>query len=134
MRVLIFLAMLASSAANAATWVAIHKFDEQGFRLSIDTDSITQEGVLRKAWVRWEYIKPQLLPRSSTEEPELYFVETLELSYYHCQQRKSALSRIIHRGSDGKAVSNLARTTEELKYSEEAPDSLGEMMLEAVCG
>jgi len=133
MRIPVILAMLACSSANAATWVVIEPFGDQGFQISIDTDGIAQEGELRKAWVKWEYTEPRLLPRASTQEPERYFVETLEMSYYHCQKRKSALVRIIHRGSDGKIVSNLTRTTEELKYAEEAPDSLGEIMLEAAC-
>jgi len=131
MRLLIILALLASSSANAKDWVVIH--DAPDFLLSMDSEEISQDGNLRKGWIMWEYAEPRLMPRASPQDPERYFVRVWELTSFNCQERKAATVEVIHWAKHSRIL-NRAERDATGNYTEVVPESLGAFILESVCG
>jgi TonB family protein len=130
--VVALVAVSLSASAIAATWVEVAALEDDGSVMSVDTAGIAREDGFLKAWFKSTYKKPQSIPRhaSKVDPKQVDFDESLELDYFNCTSRTMAGKQWIYR-SKGKPV---ASYEDYPHYSDVAPETVGESMLEFVCG
>jgi hypothetical protein len=132
---LISLMLVVSQSAPAADWVHVGLLDADGSKLEIDASSVAKVGNKRKAWSRWTYVNPEKVPSQlvQNESSRTFYTVSLVLSFYNCAERTMADKQGIYRDSKGDVIAQFTNG-EFLQYSEVAPETVGELMLEYVCG
>ena len=113
--------------------------DKDFSTLSVDTKSIARAKdplgrSLRKGWFKSEYVKPQPVPdafRAAAKKPN--YNNSLTMYYIDCEERSSSMMQIILHDADGNVVASWTDHNPNPVFSDVAPETLGETMLDAVC-
>lgn len=120
------ISILFSSNLQAANWAYV--LSTESTPVYIDTSSISIKGKYRKAWFYWEYSQPQKQNSYSQDEYDV----SKRLFFFHCAERTMATAQSIQ-SLKGKPVNAHATQFPEMEFSEVAPESIGEVMLNKVC-
>jgi TonB family protein len=131
----ITLLLLMASNVHAESWVELTKLKPKGTVLFIDMASIERGDPLRKA--RFKTVYPADRPigdayRRVAPDLRLYRWE-LSLGHFNCAERTIAVSQSTLYGADDKEVGSLQADESALKLSAVAPQSIGGLLLQAVC-
>jgi hypothetical protein len=124
--------LLASSLASAAPdrWVEVAAGDN--VTVFLDTQSIRRTGSKVKVWLRWVHEKPREVKGSF---PVKTFLSSKSLEVYNCAERTAATLQSIKyaEAGGGEVVESLTGSDTPNQYSELAPETIGEGVLEFVC-
>lgn len=127
--------LLMATTAHAENWVQIANLDSKGGVLFVDIESIDRGSEPRKA--RFKSVYPTDRPivdgyRDVRPGVRSYRWES-SLGHFNCAQRTIAVSQSILHGADGQVLGNIDIDPGALKFREVAPQSIGGLMLQAVC-
>lgn len=126
-----FVALCAPIAgALASNWVTVSRSDT-GTLIEVDLDSIRSSGGKVKAWTRWSHNTPQEVKHSY---PPKTYTSSKDLAVYNCYERSSAVIQSTSYSQSGEVVDSRSGADVPSAYSEVVPDSVGESILDAVCG
>lgn len=108
-------------------WVDV--YTDKQTDIYLDSCSIVQVGKYKKAWLRWVFADTS---ETSTSKE---YDETKQLTYFDCALRSSAYVNIIYYSpdSDSKVVDSWNIQFKSSDLVDAAPDTLGEIVLDAVC-
>jgi TonB family protein len=135
MRKVLIALLLVASTANAANWVPIGELDSKGGVLLLDTTRIDRVNELRKAWFKYVYQADQAIPGGypKTNSAAKSYRKDLRLMYFKCTERKVGLSQSTLRSATEAVVGDMDYSQYGVAYREVPPESLAELMLNAVC-
>jgi TonB family protein len=136
MRHVLIALLLMASKAHAENWLQVANLDSNGGVLSIDTASVDRGGELQKAWFKSVYTADRPIGsgyRGVAPDARSYRWESI-LGHFNCAARTIAVSQSILHGADDQVVGTVDVDQSALKFREVAPQSIGGLMLEAVCG
>jgi hypothetical protein len=123
------------SVSDAADWHQISVMPDGG-SVEIDRSSLAKgPGGTKKAWFRWIYGKSQRLPSAIPKsDPNVYYYsQGLTLELFNCAERTSATTQSIYRNGEGGHIGSYSLAPHEATWSEVAPETVGETMLNYVC-
>lgn len=128
--IFILTAILTSPFASASDWEVV-SIGSNTFA-SVDKESIRFQGSTAKIWVKWVYTDPQEVKGSY---PEKTYLLSKDLELYKCTDRTSStIQSIRYSTADGGEVVDTFQINERLAFfSEIAPDTMGETILQWVC-
>jgi len=128
--------LLVASTANAANWVRVADLDSKGSVVFVDTVGIAQVDGLRKAWFKDAYTSDQPIPNgiAKARSDVRFYRRSLSLNFFNCAERKIATGQVILHSADDQVVGTFAVEQFLLTYQEVPPETIGETMLETVCG
>lgn len=118
------------AGALASNWVTVSQ-SGTGATIEVDLDSIRSSGGRVKAWTRWSYTTPQEVKHSY---PPKTYTSSKDLVVYNCYERSSATIQSTSYSQNGEVVDSRSVADVPSAYSEVVPDSVGESILDAVCG
>ena len=132
-RPLLLVLLLFLSFANpsyAANWVDAGGNDS--ISVYVDTQSLRRSGAKVKVWTKWVYAKPWEVKGSY---PAKTYQSSKQLSVYHCEERTTVTLQITrYVDSETAEVADDASGADMAsRYSEVAPDTIGESLLEFAC-
>jgi carbonic anhydrase len=123
----LFLFLLAAySSSEAATWVSLGKSVDS--KLSLDKDSVIEEGKYKKSWVKVEYQTPQKNPDSVDKVYNMARV----LWYFDCAAQKSATTQVFQYLNQ-ELVYSAAVDVKNAAFQEPQPDSDVEIAMRYTC-
>lgn len=120
----------------AADWRTIASTDADGSYLTIDYASKVQATPqLRKAWFKWTYKKKQRIPSGipKSDSSVLFYDESVQLSYFNCEERTMTTLQVIFRDAAGDVVASVTGSLGAAQWTEVAPETNGELMLGEAC-
>lgn len=125
-----FLLSTISLTAEASMWFV---FSQQGkSTFLVDTMSIAKRGKFMKAWFRTDYVVSQTMETY----PFKHYQSVMDLYYFNCAERTFATGEeIVYSGASGAGdvVGGYSYPVDKLQFSDAAPDSVAEAMLNYVC-
>jgi TonB family protein len=122
-------------SAHAETWLQVAELDKKGSVLLLETTGIDRTTDLRKASFKSVYTVDRPIPGGFHDVPagvETYRWE-LHQGQFDCKERTLAVSLSTLHGADDKVVSTREIAQADLKFSDVPPQSVGGLMLKAVC-
>jgi hypothetical protein len=121
---------LLSFSTLASDWEAVSAGDD--VIAYVDKESIRFIGSTAKIWVKWEYTDPQEVKYSY---PKKTYTTSKNLELYKCLDRTSAAIQAIRYSdnSAGEVVDTITIKEANAEFSEVAPDTMGESILQWVC-
>ncbi|MCA1322555.1 surface-adhesin E family protein [Herbaspirillum sp. alder98] len=127
----LFGALLAAAPAHAENWQSLGGSDTS--ELLMDTDSIVESGGIREAWSMWNF-KEARENKGDAGFPTLKSYK--DLHQYNCKAGSIKLVReIIFADNDGRGDKrDHSDALKGMDFSKPKPLSVGEAMLQAVCG
>lgn len=133
--ILVIAAYVQCASASAAEWEHIATIDSGGGTVSIDVTSIASgDSGYKKAWFKWIYAKPRPVGIAMDGNKAPMFQESLTLDLFNCRERKYGEMQAIYRDPNGEVVGSFSKQhAYQANWSEVAPETIGEMMLERVC-
>lgn len=132
--IVVAVASFGSVPAAASDWQYLADVGTDGSSLIFDAQSKAVSGAYKKAWFKWIYAKDMPLADNVKSDPAAFFYKTsLDLSYFNCAERSSVTTQAIYYDKDGKVVGGFTLQVKDARWSEVAPDTLGETMLNTVC-
>ena len=133
MRTSFFLALaisVVSLPAHAANWVDVAGNDE--VTVFVDTESIRRVGNRVRTWLKWKWAKPQAVPGSY---PSKTYQSEKQLQVSDCKDRTLAIAQGIRYAApdDGDVVDSYTIEEKAWKFSEAAPETIGETLIRFAC-
>lgn len=128
---LFIIALLAlPTIAHSAKWVSVGGNDE--VTVYVDTDSMRRVGTKAKTWLKWDWTKPQELPGTSLSKT-YQFEKQLQIS--DCRDLTLAIAQgIRYADREGnEVVDSYAVDGKAWKFSEPAPETIGESLVKFAC-
>jgi hypothetical protein len=116
--------------AMAANWVEVAGSDS--VTVSVDKDSMRKVGTKVKTWLKWEWTKPQDV--SNTYPSKTYKTEK-QLQVSDCANGTLAIAQGIQYSTDsnGEVVNSYTFDERAWRFSEAAPETIGESILRFAC-
>ena len=116
--------------ARAANWVEVGGSDE--VTVFVDTDSIRRNGTRVKTWLKWKWQKPQDVPGAN---PVRTYQFEKQLQVSDCKNGTLAIVQGIRYAGpdDGDAVDSYTIEERGWKFSEAAPETIGESLVKFAC-
>jgi hypothetical protein len=124
MKLVLIIALTLSTPALAAEWKLIGT--EGDATIYVDRKGFHQEGNLLKAWIRYDYAKPE-----NADTQVRPYTRRHELRYFSCSGREWGLTKAITYTADGQVAHTETDPTPRL--ADVIPDSLAEFVLDFVC-
>ena len=130
------LVVLLSTSVSAAEWLKVADLGADGSLIAVDRSGIARTNKVRKAWFKSTYKKPQRIPDGvpKADPNEFYYSESIALYYFICTERMTGSTQAIYRDAAGKVVATYEDRNPFPHYSDVAPETIGEMMLNVACG
>jgi len=119
---------LVTGTAAASDWQTVYSDDEVS--LTMDVASLVRDGPIVRAWLRTVYAKPKDLAGGQKAS------STRSRQFFDCKNRRSAIKQItIFADPYGAKVLQASPDIADvlLEWSDDAPDSVGEVQLEFAC-
>ena len=115
---------------RAANWVDVAGNDEVA--VFVDTESIRKGGTRVKAWLKWKWQKPQDVPGAY---PAKTYQSEKQLQVSDCKNGTIAIAQgVRYAGPDGgDVVDSYTIAERDGKFSEAAPETIGESLIKFVC-
>jgi len=131
--VLLLFALPASQVVLASDWTPIPGATSQGDEVLVDTASITDSVLGRKAWIKYRFAKPQKIDAAIDKKAGgKEYRESITLSRFDCDQRTMTPMQIDLRDANGKVVSTGDYQALRVKV-DVPPDTIAEAILNFVC-
>jgi hypothetical protein len=124
MKLVLIIALVLSTPALAAEWKLIGT--EGDATIYVDRKGFHQEGSLLKAWIRYDYAKPE-----NADAQIRPYTRRHELRYFSCSGREWGLTKAITYTADGQVAHT--ETDPSPKLADVIPDSLAEIVLDFIC-
>ncbi len=124
------LCLVCAGAAHAENWQSIGGTDQA--ELSMDVDSIKESKGIREAWSMWNFKAAR--PNNDSNFPSLKSYR--DMHQYNCKEQSLKLTReIIFAENDGKGAKlDHSDALKSMQFVKPAPNSVGDAMLQLVCG
>ena len=115
---------------HAANWIDVGGNDE--VTVYVDTDSIRRNGSRVKTWLKWNWQNPQNIP--STYPIKTYLSEK-QLQVSDCKNGTLAIAQGIRYAAldDTDLVDSYTVEERAWKFSEAAPETIGESLIKFAC-
>jgi len=122
--------LLCAGAAHAQNWQSVGGSDQA--ELSMDVDSIKESKGIREAWSMWNFKEAR--PNNDSGFPSLKSYQ--DMHQYNCKDQTLKLTReVIFADNDGKgAKRDHSDALKSMQFTKPAPNSVGDAMLQLVCG
>ena len=116
--------------ARAANWVEVAGNDS--VTVSVDKDSMRKVGTKLRTWLKWEWVKPQEVP--NTYPSKTYKTEK-QLQVSDCANGTLAIAQGVQYSTDsnGEVVNSYNFDERAWRFSEAAPETIGESILLFAC-
>ena len=116
--------------ASAANWVEIGGND--AVSVKVDKDSMRRIGSRVKTWLKWEWTNQQEV--DGTYPKKTYKIEK-QLQISDCTNRTLAVAQGIQYATDesGDIVNSYTVNEKQWRFSEAAPETIGETILQFAC-
>ena len=116
--------------ASATNWVEIGGND--AVTVKVDKDSMRRIGNRVKTWLKWEWAKPQDV--EGTYPTKTYKVEK-QLQISDCTNGTLAIAQGIQYAADdsGDVANSYIINEKQWRFSEAAPETIGESILQFAC-
>ena len=111
-----------AAPAQASRW--IESASGKNATVFYDADTVQRSGSYLVAWEKWEN-KPNPTRKEAVNKAQ---------KEYDCAGRRSRLINSVNYREDGTVISSFTWEPYEQTWTAATPDSIGEAMLEAVCG
>ena len=121
-----------AALAHGATWEWVASLDDKGSYLVVDSESLAKAGPHQKAWFRWVYTNWQPVSVAPAESDRRFYV-MLELVYFNCSEHTAASTQAIYQDLNGRVVSSWDAPLERVRWTEVAPETIGEAQFKAAC-
>ena len=117
-------------AAHAEQWQEIGATDQAS--LSMDVDSIKESKGIREAWSMWNFKEAR--PNNDNAFPALKSYQ--DMHQYNCKDQTLKLTReVIFADNNGKgAKRDHSEALKNMSFAKPAPGSVGDAMVQLVCG
>lgn len=125
-------ALLAAHSAQASDWAFVTANGDGSLTVYVDRSSPRQQAQWVKAWARREYRAGGTSPIASKP-----FKSALDLTYYDCMSHRTAIKSVRYYrepGAEGGVVDSFSNEDFSLNFTDPPPDSMGESILNFVCG
>lgn len=124
------LTLIISANANAANWVEIAGND--AVVVSVDTDSLRRTGAKVKSWLQWQWSRPIDVPNTY---PVKYYKLEKQLQVSDCKVNTLAIAQGVRYAdlSGSEIVDSYTIEEKFWKFSEPAPETIGESIIKYVC-
>ena len=115
---------------RAANWVDVAGNDE--VTVFVDTESARKSGTRVKTWLKWQWQKPQDVPGAY---PAKTYQSEKQLQVSDCKNGTLAIAQGIRYAGpdDGDVVHSYTIEERAWKFSEAAPETIGETLLKFAC-
>ena len=119
-----------STLATSATWVVVG--DNDSVVVFVDKDSIRRNGSRVKSWLKWQWTQPAEIPNSY---PTKKYQSEKQLQVSDCANNTLAIAQgIMYSDATGDEVVESYTIAERAwKFSEAAPETIGESIIKFVC-
>ena len=127
---LILIGSMIFSYAAASDWFLIAKGNDS--IVFVDKSSISSKDKYLKAWLIWDYTGPKKMEYYPYKE----YRSTKSLYYLDCSSNSIAISQSVNYLGNfgaGESVDSYSQDISKLKFSDVAPDTIGETILKYVC-
>jgi hypothetical protein len=116
--------------AMAANWVEVAGSDS--VTVSVDKDSMRKVGTKVKTWLKWEWVKPQDVPNMY---PSKTYKTEKQLQVSDCANGTLAIAQGVQYSTDGngEVVNSYTFDERAWRFSEAAPETIGESILRFAC-
>jgi hypothetical protein len=116
--------------ARAANWVDVAGNDE--VTVLVDTESVRKSGTRVKTWLKWKWQKPQDVPSAY---PVKTYQSEKQLQVSDCKNGTLAIAQGIRYAGpdDGDVVDSYTIEERAWKFSEAAPETIGETLIKFAC-
>lgn len=121
---LLFFAM--TGASHAAQWVKLQ--ENKTAKLMLDKQSILQQGLLKRAWIKIEF----KAPRPSAQMPDKDYNTAKLLWFFDCTAQKSATTQVLQYLS-GELVYSAGTEAKNVEFTEPVPESDVDVAMRYVC-
>lgn len=131
MKKFLILAIAYCGVAHASDWRPLTKTDRM--EVYIDVSSISHLDKFTKAWIEYSYPSEQA-PGWYSNFKKYRSVKSLE--YFACPERTSSTVQQVYYSEPmgaGDSVGSFTKPLSQAAFSEAAPDTIGEHMLNYVC-
>lgn len=122
---------LSSSSPDSELWKFVISNEKKTLDIYITKRASLVEGKFQKTWFLWSYSKPRLLVNGTS------FQSSKHLLLFDCISKRSAIRQAIYSNgtiAEGDAVRSISMSDGELEFDDAPPGSLGEAILDQVCG
>lgn len=115
---------------RAANWVDVGGSDE--VTVFVDTESIRRNGTRVKTWLKWKWQNPQVVPGAY---PAKTYQSEKQLQVSDCKNGSLAIAQGIRYSDpdDGDVVDSYSIEERAWKFSEAAPETIGESLIKFAC-
>ncbi len=115
---------------RAANWVDVAGNDE--VTVFVDTESVRKNGTRVKTWLKWKWQKPQDVPGAY---PLRTYQSEKQLQVSDCRNGTLAIAQGIRYAGpdDGDVVDSYTIEERGWKFSEAAPETIGETLVKFAC-
>lgn len=115
---------------GAATWVEVG--GNESVTVLVDKDSLRRNGSKVKSWLKWEWVKPVEIP--NVFPVKLYLLER-QLQVSDCQSNLLAIAQGIRYAdaTGNEVVDSYTLEEKQWRFTEAAPETLGESIIKFVC-
>lgn len=130
-RLFIGVAVLAAGPVIAANWMFVGGNDEN--EMYLDIASVRPQGKYMKAWSHWKAKTDQF----TTTYPPLRYRSAKSLDLYDCQERRlGGIQEVLYEDMEGvgKIAHQSSWADSQAQFRDPIPGSLGETLLNTVCG
>lgn len=121
---LLFCAM--TSVSHAAQWVKLQ--DNKSAKLMLDKQSILQQGLFKRAWIKIEF----KAPRASAQMPDKDYNTAKLLWFFDCSAQKSATTQVLQY-LNGELVYSVGTDAKNVEFTEPVPESDVDLAMRYVC-
>jgi len=121
---LLFCAM--TTVSHAAQWVKLQ--ENKSAKLMLDKQSILQQGLFKKAWIKIEF----KAPRPSAQMPDKDYESAKLLWFFDCSAQKSATTQVLQY-LGGELVFSAGTEAKNVEFTEPVPESDVDMAMRYVC-
>jgi hypothetical protein len=117
-------------SAQSSRWTEVGGSDQ--ITAYADTQSLRRQGPKVKVWLKWINAAPA---DTDTVYPKKKYMSAKALSVYHCADRTAVTLQVIRYADadGGEVVETLNVSDKPENYSELAPETIGESILNYVC-
>jgi hypothetical protein len=124
-----FIALALFSAQANAEFLYVH-FDDAGNRYLIDPTTKRQQGKYTLVWARTDYANAQIVKGKTVNS--LKVLEVWDCSGFSFGMKN--ITAYSGKSGTGEYVHSTSLETHQVKFHDVAPDTLGEVKFEVVCG
>ena len=128
--ILIIVVLAMPIPSHSTKWVSVAGNEE--VTVYVDMESIRRTGAKAKTWLKWQWTKPQEVPG---KYPTKTYVFEKQLQISDCKQGTLAIAQgIRYADPDGNdVVDSYASDEKAWKFSEAAPETIGESLIKFAC-